>query len=75
MAIVMIGILVGAYLFVRVTRANACQRWRMALAELTQSAGGSVGPETAAQFRLEAIRRGWIDDGGNKVFRPSGCAS
>jgi hypothetical protein len=72
-AIMLIGILAGAYLYVRVTRANACQRWHRALAELTESARGSVGSKTAGQFRLEAIRRGWIDDGGNKVFRPSGC--
>jgi hypothetical protein len=72
-AIVLIGILVGTYLYVRVTRANACHRWHGALAELTDSARSSVGSGTAEQFRLEAIRRGWIDEGGHKVFRPSGC--
>jgi hypothetical protein len=72
-AIIVVAALIGVFLAVKLNRAQACTRWHDALAEQAARASASVGAGTAAQFRLEAIRRGWVDNGGNRVFRPSGC--
>jgi hypothetical protein len=72
-AVVAIGTLVGTLLYVRQARDRACEAWHRALAAQTTETTVSLGGQTAAQFRLEAIRRGWVDRGGRRVTRPSGC--
>ncbi len=63
----------GLVLYRRAASNRACGEWRRALTEMVRSAEPLVGKETAAMFRREAIARGWVDAGGDQVFRPDGC--
>jgi hypothetical protein len=73
LAIVAACLAAGLLISHRISSARACDRWRAALNDLTASSEGLVGTQTAQQFRMEAIRRGWVDTGGEHVERPSGC--
>jgi len=72
-AVVAIGTLVGTLLYLGQSRDRACEAWHRTLAQQTTETTASLGGQTAEQFRLEAIRRGWVDQGGRRVTRPSGC--
>ncbi len=73
LAIVAACLIAGVFVASRISSARACDEWRRALDELTASAEGMLGVETAQQFRREAILRGWVDSGGVRVSRPPDC--
>jgi hypothetical protein len=74
LAVVLASLAAGLLISDRIVSGRACDRWRVALDDLTTSSEGLLGTETAKQFRMEAIRRGWVDVGGEHVTRPSGCS-
>jgi hypothetical protein len=73
-AALVIAALIGTFLGVRAIRARECRTWQRAVSDQTAGVSGSLGGQTARQFRTEAIRRGWIDQGTRRVFRPKACS-
>jgi hypothetical protein len=71
--VLLVGVATGIFLYVRETRAQACEKWHSALQEVTSVTARSVGSVEARLFRKEAILRGWVEIEGRRVVRPSGC--
>jgi len=73
-AALVIAALIGSFLGARAIQARECRTWQRAVSDQTSRVSGSLGGQTARQFRTEAIRRGWVDQGSRRVFKPKGCS-